>query len=499
MKLTVASLALAVADKADDLVTSLPGFTEKWPFKLYSGFLTVPGPVAGYDELSIHYQFHTSQSNPTTDPIATWHQGGPGGSSITIGLYGELGAFIIGEESNYLNPHAWNKFANMLYLESPAGSGGRSGYSTCMKGGKVVDCSWNDVNQGEAYAHTLQAFFKAFPEFKQNSLYLTGESYFGQYGPNIANYIVNTAPFNTELNLKGLALGNACWGGNETLVACNGPSNDKINVDLYYGKALYSPKLHAQIEKECDFPTTYVSGEDDPLGMPGRVALSAKCVALLKQMNKEVGPHNVYFIYDNCPETQSMLQRTGKDMDWLHGYLGQNRHSPRVARDAITAMNGGYTWDCLGDTDAWITRSDVQKALHLDTVKPGASGFAYDTSGPASITIYPSLAKKVDLLIYNGDADACVPYNGNEDWIGGLEQQGILKQSKPWTPWYTNNTVTPAGYITKYTVPGSDHTFAFQTVRLAGHMVPQFQPVAAEVMIKAFLHGATKQAVQQLV
>ena len=70
----------------------------------------------------------------------------------------------------------------MLYLESPAGSGESSGFSTCISGGKAVACEWNDVNQGEAYAHTLQAFFKAFPEYGNNDLYLTGESYFGQYG-----------------------------------------------------------------------------------------------------------------------------------------------------------------------------------------------------------------------------------------------------------------------------------------------------------------------------
>jgi hypothetical protein len=30
--------------------------------------------------------------------------------------------------------------------------------------------------------------------------------------------ILNNEPFTTTLNLKGIALGNACWGGNETLV-----------------------------------------------------------------------------------------------------------------------------------------------------------------------------------------------------------------------------------------------------------------------------------------
>lgn len=65
---------------------------------------------------------------------------------------------------------------NMLYLESPAGSGDSSGYSECIKGGKAVACSWDDVSQAEAYAHSLAAFKEAFPEYAGNDLYLTGES-----------------------------------------------------------------------------------------------------------------------------------------------------------------------------------------------------------------------------------------------------------------------------------------------------------------------------------
>jgi carboxypeptidase C (cathepsin A) len=98
----------------------------------------------------------------------------------------------------------------MLYLESPAGSSDPIGFSYCVKGGKpAAVCSWNDVSQAEAYAHTLKAFYAAFPAFAQNDLYLSGESYAGQYIPNIANYIVNDA--STTLPLKGILVGNGCW------------------------------------------------------------------------------------------------------------------------------------------------------------------------------------------------------------------------------------------------------------------------------------------------
>jgi len=134
---------------AADLVTSLPGFESGWPFKVYSGYLHVPGPfkLNPYDSLSIHYQLHSSQRDPSTDPLVTWHQGGPGGSSIDVGLYTEMGYFRHGDQGSFVNPYAWNRVANMLYLESPAGSGQKHGYSECLQGEKPVPCHWDQSGE----------------------------------------------------------------------------------------------------------------------------------------------------------------------------------------------------------------------------------------------------------------------------------------------------------------------------------------------------------------
>ena len=40
----------------------------------------------------------------------------------------------------------------------------------CQTGGAAVPCQWNDTSQAEAYAHTLTAFYKAFPEYVANDL-----------------------------------------------------------------------------------------------------------------------------------------------------------------------------------------------------------------------------------------------------------------------------------------------------------------------------------------
>ena len=113
------------------------------------------------------------------------------------------------------------------------------------------------------------------------------------------------------------------------------------------------------------------------------------------------------------------------------------------------------------------------------------------SSGPASITLWPFLAQHIRVLIYNGDADACVPYVGNEEWIDMLEEKGVISESEAWKPWFVkkNEGKPPAGYVTKYDVAGSEKDFHFVTIRLAGHMVPTFQPEAALAFIARFFRG----------
>ena len=101
----------------DDLVTSLPGLSPNPPFAHYSGYLPVGSK-------QMHYWFAESQGSPTTDPLVLWLNGGPGCSSMEGMLY-ENGPFQILEDGKtvQLNNYSWNKLANMLYLESPAGVG----------------------------------------------------------------------------------------------------------------------------------------------------------------------------------------------------------------------------------------------------------------------------------------------------------------------------------------------------------------------------------------
>lgn len=470
--LAVMAAATAAAVEAD-LVTQIPGFNTT-SFKVYSGYVTVPGPFKQnpYDELSIHYQFHLSQNDPTKDPIATWHQGGPGGSSF-LGLYTEMGYFQVSDRGEWVDEYAWNRVSNMLYFDSPAGSNDPIGFSTCSKDGKVQGtCHWDDKSQAEAYAHTLGAFFKAFPEFSSNDLYLTGESYAGQYVPNIANYILNNP--GVVNNLKGFAVGNACWGGDATTVQCNGPNSEKNDMDLFYGKGLVSTKLRDQTYADC--------------GWNGGAKKAIKCEEDVLAMDKQVGPHNVYNIYDNCPGAAEWEAKSGRTTGFARKFMRDNLHNQDVHAE-LAALSGGYPWPCGGEDDikTFLSRDDVRAALHLG--KPGVSRFSYKSSGPASITLYPFLVKHLRVLIYNGDADSCVPYTGNEEWTTGLAAQGVVNEKEAWRPWFAAGESVPAGYVTSYTVTNSTMDFSFLTIRLAGHMVPTFQPAASFSFYSRFLAG----------
>lgn len=470
-------VALSAGAPEKDLVTSLPEFTMP-SFKVYSGYLKVPGPFmqTEYDNLFIHYEFHESQGNPSKDPVSTWHQGGPGGSSL-YGAYTEMGFFQVftnttGAYGAATNKYAWNQVSNMLYLESPAGLDDPFGFSYCTKGGKIeAFCKWNDTSQAEAYAHTLLAFYKEFPEFASNDLYLTGESYAGQYLPNIAYFMLKEMPDKFPM-FKGMAVGNGCWGGDATHVDCNGPNSDQNDLDMYFGKGLISKPLYTEAYQKCKFPE-----------------MDAACKMVLEKAFNEVGPHNVYDIYDNCPQTGLWIEKSGKSMRFLRNYLRDNLHRIGAAKEELKQYSGGYTWEC-GGMDAmsnYFRRTDVQKALHLGKIQP--SQFMYDTSGPASVTLYPYLVKKIRVLIYNGDADSCVPYKGNEEYIDAMASNGIIKVNKDWHPWFVTMSSGVAGYATTYTVANSTTDFAFVTIRLAGHMVPTFQPAPSLHFITKFLNN----------
>ena len=94
------------------------------------------------------------------------------------GFLTEHGPYVIpdGQKVPVANPYSWNREANMLYIEQPAGVG----YSYCEGD---TDCASDDLRSAEDNLQVLLGWYAKFPEYRVNDLYLSGESYAGIYVP----------------------------------------------------------------------------------------------------------------------------------------------------------------------------------------------------------------------------------------------------------------------------------------------------------------------------
>merc|ERR1712226_996665 len=173
----------------------------------------------------------------------------------------------------------------MIFLESPAGVGfSFSNNST--------DYIVGDHRTSTDIVAFLVGFIKLHPEFKENPIWITGESYGGHYVPNAADAILEwnkRAPAGERLNLAGFAVGNA-W--------TDAPTDNQGAVDYWYYHALVSGPTHQRILDTCDFTK---------VGPLKGAAPSDECDRACDQADKEMGNINIYDIYaDVCLQGANM-------------------------------------------------------------------------------------------------------------------------------------------------------------------------------------------------
>ncbi|KAJ0522478.1 putative carboxypeptidase D [Helianthus annuus] len=186
--------------KEADKISRLPGQPRGSKFNQYSGYVTVD-PHHGR---ALFYYFAESIHRPSQKPLVLWLNGGPGCSSIGGGTMMELGPFRVNNDGKTLsiNKYSWNKVANMLFLESPAGVG--FSYSNKSSDYKTP----GDAQTAKDSFTFLINWLERFPEYKTRDFYIAGESYAGHYIPQLAQLIIrsNEDDKHTFINLKGIAV-----------------------------------------------------------------------------------------------------------------------------------------------------------------------------------------------------------------------------------------------------------------------------------------------------
>ncbi|XP_028798150.1 serine carboxypeptidase-like 45 isoform X1 [Neltuma alba] len=224
----VLTYPMAESYPREDEIQSLPG-QPPVTFQQFAGYITIDDRK----QRSMFYYFVEAETNPTSKPLVLWLNGGPGCSSL-IGAFFEHGPFTVSAKGIVKNKYSWNKVANMLYLESPAGVG--FSYSV----NKSIYASYNDEIIARDNLAFLQCWFAKFPKYKNRYLFITGESYGGHYVPQLAQLIIQTKAIP---NLKGIAIGNPLLEFENDLDS---------RVDHYWSHGLISDSTYNAMNKVCN-------------------------------------------------------------------------------------------------------------------------------------------------------------------------------------------------------------------------------------------------------
>ena len=245
-------------------VSSLPGLHPPTPAtKTSSGFIDVGNGT------HLFYLLVESQSAPATDPLVWWTNGGPGASSL-VGAFLENGPYLLtggggGSKFDLMsNPYSWNKEANMLYVEFPAGIGFSYCEASSAKGGTCDqsrgDCSpclASDTSVVDGNLAVIRALLLGdgsspalFPELAANPVFLAGESYAGVYLPTLAQAILHDEP---KVDLRGVWVTDPCTD--------NAAQSGYLDIGVRFScdKGLITPELRdTLLAKPCTTGTTQV-------------------------------------------------------------------------------------------------------------------------------------------------------------------------------------------------------------------------------------------------
>ncbi|XP_050210075.1 serine carboxypeptidase-like 7 [Mercurialis annua] len=440
---------------SQSIVKTLPGFDGDLPFSLETGYVG----VGENEEVQMFYMFMESERSPENDPFILWNIGGPGCSSLNAFLYqnGPLNFNYENISDNkptlMLNPYSWTKLANVIYLDSPVGTG--FSYATTSEGYKTGDRS----SAAQLYDF-LREWLMAHPKFILNPLYVGGDSYGGIVAPVVVHEISigNAKQNEPQINLQGFILGNP-------VTHLDFDLNSRI---LYaHQKAIISEKLYKETKEHCK--GKYMN--------PDR--RNTICINNLQAINKTFEKMYMYNV---------MEPKCAWDLSAL---LGDNNllEIMRKTGDFTTSQNS-IEW-CrdfkLVYVHFWANDQSVQNALHVrkgtiqEWIRCNASlvKYQYDVF-PSALEYHRNFTKRgYRALIFSGDNDLAIPHLGTHQWIKSLK----LKMTKDWRPWFIGDQI--AGNVITYSKKKYNLTYA--TIKGGGHVATEIRPKESFAMVDRWL------------
>ncbi|KAJ4706686.1 Carboxypeptidase [Melia azedarach] len=430
-----ATLSVSQADK----IISLPGQPQSI-FQQFSGYITIDEK----QDKALFYYFVEAEAEAASKPLVLWLTGGPGCSSIGAGAFCEHGPFKPSGEILLKNEYSWNKAANMLYLDSPAGVG--FSYSADKSFYNSVD---DEITARDNLVF-LERWFTKFPEYKNRDFFITGESYAGHYVPQLAQLIVQSKK---KFNLKGIAIGNP-------LLEFNTDFNSRS--EFFWSHGLISDSTYELSTSVCNYSQIR------------RQAQSGSLTPVCSQVNNQISREISRFV-DTYDVTLDVC---------LSSVLSQSKMLNKLQEKEIVDV-------CVEDeTVKYLNRKDVQEALHaklvgVTTWTVCSDVLRYEMQNLEVPTIYVlgKLAKSgIRVLVYSGDQDSVIPLTGTRMLVNRLAKEIGLNTTIPYRAWFEGRQV--AGWTQVY-----GDIISYATIRGASHEAPFSQPERSLVLFEAFLRG----------
>ena len=249
--------------------------------EIYSGYLDTL--IKGNQ---LFYVYCPSQTNPSSDPVLLWLNGGPGCSSL-FGMLAEIGPVTTDHFTGEfkLNQYSWNTQLNILIIEQPAGVG----FS------KTEDIMqyWNDTENAKNLLAGIKDFLATFPDLKDREFYVSGESYAGIFIPHLAAKIIEDTT-SDKLNLKGILIGNALT---DLQV-----DYDRSVVEFGFWRGLISIETYDKYQNHCPHMPDELRPDTDHDGKYQNfsVFVTHECNQARKQIVDELDGNDLYGIYKKC-------------------------------------------------------------------------------------------------------------------------------------------------------------------------------------------------------
>ncbi|KNA14136.1 hypothetical protein SOVF_110330 isoform B [Spinacia oleracea] len=446
-------LILSPINSESRLVKYLPGFPGNLPFKLHTGYVG----VGKGEEVQLFYYFIESERDPETDPLLLWLTGGPGCTSLSAIYFEHIGPLSFNYTGVYfnrttstwetdlpalqLNPYSWTKVSNILFLESPVGTG--FSYAT-----NAESYYTTDIKSSKQIYEFIQKFLMEHPQFAKNPLYVGGSSYCGLIVPFITQDIVNGNEGETgsHINIKGYVLGSPLTDPFDT---------DRIGkIKFVHRVSLLSDDLY---ECKCNHVRTKCSKSTKvSCGAPYWNVSSAECENNVQAVLDFVAPLNdENMLEPKCDNSfPSIWCRKNYNL-----IIDNWANNPQV-REALNVREG--------TVGHWTRCNQTLKTQSYMTTMISSFGYhQYLTNRP------------IRALIYGGDQELSATYVGILRWIKRLD----VVIDDDWRPWFVNDLV--AGYVTKYS--NGHYNLTFTTVKGAGHCPSEYKPQESLAMFQRWL------------